>query len=65
MFLPANVVDICEMGYLNGREEPELFVLDNPNAQQIFYSEKISYKYRHRFAGTAVDCRGGYVGKVA
>jgi hypothetical protein len=60
MILPPNVTDIVEMGYLNGREEPEMFLADSPQSEQVFVADKIRYKIRHRYAGALVDCRSGY-----
>lgn len=41
-----------EVGFLNGREEPELFVQDMPNAGSLFSNDKITYKIRHIYGGT-------------
>ncbi|MBN1495934.1 MAG: hypothetical protein JXA07_04140 [Spirochaetes bacterium] len=60
MFLPPNVIDIAEMGYLNGREDPELFVADSPQSEQVFVADKIRYKIRHEYAGALIDYRGAY-----
>lgn len=65
MFLPANVIDMIEMGYLNGRQEPEMFVADTPQSEQVFVADKVRYKIRHEYAGAAIDYRGGYKGVVA
>ena len=64
MFLPATEVDIIEMGYLNGRQEPEVFVADGPTSEQMFVADEMRYKIRHEYAGTPVDCVGGYKGSV-
>ena len=60
MIMPADVVDIVEMGYLNGREEPEMFVADSPQAGQVFVADKVRHKIRHEYAGALIDYRGGY-----
>ena len=65
MFLPANVIDMVEMGYLNGRQEPEMFVADTPQSEQVFVADKVRYKIRHEYAGAAIDFRGGYKAEVA
>jgi len=65
MFLPANVIDMIEMGYLNGREEPEMFIADTPQSEQVFVADKVRYKIRHEYAGTVIDYRGGYKAVVA
>jgi hypothetical protein len=65
MFLPPEEIDLVEMGYLGGREEPEFFVADEPKAGAMFTSDKIKYKFRHEYSGAWIDCRGGYKAVVA
>lgn len=65
MILPAHVADVVEMGYLNGRQEPELFTADSPQSEQVFIADKVRYKIRHEYAGAAIDCRTGYKAVVA
>jgi hypothetical protein len=60
MLLPPSEVDMVEMGYLNGRQEPEFFVADTPNSEQVFVADKIRHKGRHEYAGAVVDFRSGY-----
>lgn len=60
LLLPPSAVDTVEMGYLNGRQEPEMFLADSPQAEQVFVADKIRYKIRHEYAGTVVDYRSGY-----
>ena len=60
LLLPANVVDIIEMGYMDGRREPEFFLADSPQSETVFVADKIRYKFRHRYAGHSVDYRAGY-----
>lgn len=65
MLLPPEVIDMIEMGYLNGREEPEMFVADSPQGEQVFVADKIRYKIRHEYAGTVIDYRSGGKNVVA
>lgn len=60
LIMPASMVDLVEMGYLNGREEPEMFLADSPQSEQVFVADKIRYKIRHEYAGGPVDYRGAY-----
>ncbi|MFA5423045.1 MAG: hypothetical protein WC374_04240 [Phycisphaerae bacterium] len=60
LLLPPDVCDMVEMGYLNGREEPELFVADMPQSEQVFVADKIRHKIRHEYAGAVIDYRSGY-----
>lgn len=65
MLMPPEVVDMVEMGYLNGRQEPEMFVADSPQAEQVFVADKIRHKIRHEYAGAVIDYRSGYKAVVA
>jgi len=64
LLLPPSVVDMVEMGYLQGRQEPEFFVADSPQSEQVFVADKIRYKFRHEYAGAVVDYRSGYKASV-
>lgn len=64
LILPGTVVDHLEVGYLNGREEPEFFVADSPQSEQVFVADKIRYKGRHEYNGTPVDYVGSYKAEV-
>lgn len=65
MLMPSGIIDMVEMGYLNGREEPELFVADMPQSEQVFVADKIRHKIRHEYAGAVIDFRSGYKAVVA
>lgn len=43
---------VLEIGFLDGREEPELFVQDMPNVGSLFTNDKVTYKIRHIYGGT-------------
>jgi hypothetical protein len=66
-WLTASVQDtpMIEVGFLGGREEPELFVQDAPNAGSMFSNDKITYKIRHIYGGGVMDYRGFAGGIVA
>lgn len=49
---------MIEVGFLNGREEPELFVQDLPNVGSMFSNDKLTYKIRHIYGGAVLDYRG-------
>lgn len=53
---PADIPGI-EMGFLDGREEPELFVQDTPNLGSMFSADKLTYKIRHVYGGAVTDYR--------
>ena len=45
---------VLEIGFLQGREEPELFVQDMPNVGSMFTNDKTTYKIRHIYGGTVL-----------
>ncbi len=63
----ADKMDVpsVEIGFLDGREEPELFVQDSPTVGSLFASDKITYKVRHIYGGAVTDYRGLYKAVVA
>lgn len=51
---------VLEIDFLDGREEPEMFVQDNPTAGSLFTHDKITYKIRHIYGGgLLVDAEKG------
>jgi hypothetical protein len=65
LLMPPDVADMVEMGYLNGRQEPEMFVADAPQAEQVFVADKIRHKIRHEYAGAVIEYVSGYKAVVA
>lgn len=61
---PANV-PIIELGYLNGRQEPELFVQDAQTVGSVFTADKITFKIRHIWGYLVLDYRGLFKHVVA
>lgn len=58
MFADPAEVEIIEVAYLNGQQEPEMFVQDNPTVGQVFTGDKITYKIRHEYECEIADYRG-------
>lgn len=54
---------MIEIGFLSGREEPELFVQDTPNQGSLFSNDQITYKIRHTYGGGVLEYRG-FVGGI-
>lgn len=54
--MAADPLDIpgIEVGFLDGQEEPELFVQDMPNVGSMFSNDKVTYKIRHIYGGNVV-----------
>lgn len=61
---PAMVPTLV-VGFLNGRQEPELFTQDQPNVGSTFSADKISYKLRFVFGGDVLEHRSFYRQVVA
>ena len=63
----ANVEEspTVEVGFLQGRQEPEFFLADNPIAAAVFTSDRIRYKVRHEHESVVIDFRGAYKEVVA
>jgi len=53
-----NQVPTIEVAFLDGREEPELFVQDQPNIGSAFTADKVTYKIRHIYGTVVLDYRG-------
>jgi hypothetical protein len=49
---------MIEVGFLDGNENPELFVQDMPNVGSMFNSDQLTWKVRHIYGGAVVDFRG-------
>jgi hypothetical protein len=54
---PADIPTL-EVGFLDGKEDPELFVQDNPTVGSLFTNDKVTYKIRHIYGGNVTDFRG-------
>lgn len=49
---------IIELGFFQGREEPELFIQDNPNVGSMFTNDSVTYKIRHIYGGAPMSFMG-------
>ena len=54
-----------EVGFYQGRQDPELFVQDDPSQGSPFASDQIQYKIRHIYGVKVLDWRGMYYNDVA
>lgn len=55
---------MIEIGFVGGREEPELFLQDQPNVGSMFSHDQLTYKIRHEYGGGVMDYRGFAAGIV-
>ena len=65
VFASPREVQTFQLGFLQGREEPELLLADNELVGKTFSSDRIQYKVRHEYEVTVVDFRGAYKEAVA
>ena len=49
-----NVLPVIEVGFLDGKEDPELFVQDMANVGSLFTNDQITYKIRHIYGGNVL-----------
>jgi hypothetical protein len=54
---------MVRMGYVDGQEEPTIWVADQPTVGQMFTADKLQLKIRHEYGGEMVDYRG-WVGAI-
>lgn len=53
---------LVEMGFYQGRVDPELFTQADPTVGSVFNNDSVTYKIRHIYAGAILDHRGFYRG---
>jgi hypothetical protein len=53
-----------ELGFYQGREDPELFTQSDPNFGSVFDADKVTWKIRHIYSGAVLDYRGFYRGNT-
>jgi hypothetical protein len=58
-------IEGLELGFLNGREEPELLVQDSPTEGSVFTNDAITWKVRHVYGGVWLDYRAAVANLVA
>ena len=62
---PPEECELIEMAYVDGREEPEVFLAENPKGSLMFVRDGLQYKIRHEYGGSIVEYRGAYKSVVA
>ncbi len=55
-----NDIPSIELGFMDGQDEPEIFVQDSPSVGSMFTNDETTYKIRHIYGGAATDYRGVY-----
>lgn len=58
-YLSAKPEDVegIEIGFLGGKQEPEILVQDQPTVGNVFVYDTIRYKVRHEYGGAVVNYR--------
>lgn len=59
-----NELPCIEIGFLDGNEDPELFLQDDPIGGSLFSNDRVTYKIRHIYGGVVKDFRGLYKSAV-
>lgn len=57
-------IPTIEVGFMDGKVNPELFVQDDPKVGSVFSSDKVTWKIRHIWGLAVVDYRGFYRGNT-
>lgn len=65
LFDTSGNVGLIEVGFLMGRDQPELLLADNPLADEAFTQDRAIYKLRWEFECVPLDYRGAYKAGVA
>lgn len=60
MFADPNEIEIVELAFLNGQQEPQMFIANNPTGGQMFVNGGIQYKIQHDYNSDVIDFRGAY-----
>ncbi len=58
-------IETLEIGFVGGRETPDLLMQDAPLEGQVFTNDQISFKVRWEFGGGWLDYRGAVWSQVA
>jgi hypothetical protein len=56
-------LDLIEIGFVEGREEPVVLLQDQPAVGNVFMRDNVRYKVRHEYGGAVIDFRG-FVGSI-
>jgi hypothetical protein len=65
LFDISGKVGILEVGFLMGRQMPEVVVANDPRQGSSFSQDRVAYKMRHEYECAVEDYRGAYKAVVA
>jgi len=60
LFDISRSVEIIELGFLQGRQEPHFDIADDPLVGEAFTQDRAQYKLRHEYECAILDYRGAY-----
>lgn len=58
MVADPNLCPTVELGFYQGREEPELFTQNDNSVGSMFNADTVTYKIRHIYKGAVIEYRG-------
>ena len=58
-------IEALEIGFVGGKEDPELLMQDAPLLGQVFTNDQMSFKVRWEFGGAWLDYRGAFWSQAA
>lgn len=58
LFADPKSIPMLEVGFYQGREDPEILIQDAPAVGSVFTADKVTYKVRHIWGLTVLDYRG-------
>lgn len=58
MIADPNLCPTIEIGFYQGRQEPELFTQSDQTVGSMFNNDKLTYKIRHIYSGAVLEYRG-------
>ena len=60
----SSEVESIRCNFLQGREDPEVFIADTPNAHNMLVGDKIAWKIRHEYGAGVVETKGAVKAQV-
>jgi hypothetical protein len=54
------ILPCIEVGFLDGLEDPEVFIQDAPTVGSMFSNDQLTFKIKHVYGGAVIDYRGLY-----
>jgi hypothetical protein len=60
LFDASGNVGLIEVGFLQGQDQPQLLIADNPIDGAEFTQDRVVYKVRHEYEAAILDYRGAY-----